>query len=522
MTTLYAAACDLATPLSVARAFRNRRSAKPFGARSNVKKMPFGFTVYFGGNPVARVVDGRDEDEDDGEARETPITGLPQSQQQTRPRQHPQASAGGSTASASTGSESTSHGTRTNSRGLNSNISGSTSRGSNNTNAAGINTHRFTTTSGEPDLAHLLPMLASMFEMRSFLDNLGARVDNPRHIPGAFPPPTTDEEYAAAGIRHRTLLEQLIAYSEMLERMARENGGGGMGGSASAFMGPPRASEEAVARLRHLEDMTEETRERWCAQQPACSICMEATAAVGDASNSTASSGTSDNAAAATTATTATAATATATATSATPTATSATATATSATSSSATLPLLLMPCDHLFHEPCIRAWLSRSNACPLCRYELPTDNPEYNRGVEERNHRVAETQPRHDQHHQQESRQQQQQSRQQQQQQQHANMSCDASPIGMCWIQGGAEQTATTTGQEKVIVQLEGCPHHFHRTCIEHAMRLDHPEVPVDLRGDTVRCPCCRCASKVKQEQGGAQQLPEEGGMRAMPEHQP
>uniref|UniRef100_A0A672LGD3 E3 ubiquitin-protein ligase RNF181 n=1 Tax=Sinocyclocheilus grahami TaxID=75366 RepID=A0A672LGD3_SINGR len=36
------------------------------------------------------------------------------------------------------------------------------------------------------------------------------------------------------------------------------------------------------------------------------------------------------------------------------------------------------MPCKHLFHTGCIMPWLSKTNSCPLCRLELPTDNPDY------------------------------------------------------------------------------------------------------------------------------------------------
>lgn len=35
----------------------------------------------------------------------------------------------------------------------------------------------------------------------------------------------------------------------------------------------------------------------------------------------------------------------------------------------------LLIPCGHMFHESCIKAWLEKHNTCPVCRFELPTSN---------------------------------------------------------------------------------------------------------------------------------------------------
>ena len=44
------------------------------------------------------------------------------------------------------------------------------------------------------------------------------------------------------------------------------------------------------------------------------------------------------------------------------------------------------LPCNHYFHEECIMPWLNQHDSCPICRFELKTDDDDYEKMKLQRN----------------------------------------------------------------------------------------------------------------------------------------
>lgn len=124
------------------------------------------------------------------------------------------------------------------------------------------------------------------------------------------------------------------------------------------------------------------------------------------------------------------------------------------------------MPCGHVYHEECIFEWLRKSNTCANCRYEIETDNPEYNECMRKR---MAERHPVF------------------------AEQECALSQQGCCDYedQNGEFFDNNEEEEQKHIIKTScGCT--FHDTCLRTALLIRGYNVPETGGYVEFRCPKC------------------------------
>jgi hypothetical protein len=124
------------------------------------------------------------------------------------------------------------------------------------------------------------------------------------------------------------------------------------------------------------------------------------------------------------------------------------------------------MPCGHVYHEECIFSWLSKSNTCCNCRYEIETDNHDYNVAMKRR---MANLHPAFTEH------------------------ECALAPQGACDYEdeNGVYYEDVEDSEAKHIIQ-SSCGCHFHDSCLRSSLIIRG--YVISDEGGEVNFRCSKC----------------------------
>ncbi|RUP45031.1 hypothetical protein BC936DRAFT_148704 [Jimgerdemannia flammicorona] len=136
--------------------------------------------------------------------------------------------------------------------------------------------------------------------------------------------------------------------------------------------------------------------------------------------------------------------------------------------------PVRQMPCGHLFCESCLFPWLQQSNTCPTCRFEILTDNNDYNASVRRRMKEREEVC-----------------AKKHAEDEKHNDLSCSLAAVGVCRVE--------STGSRAV--KLPRCGHSFHVPCLRTALLIEGHNLDTEAREGSISmyCPSCRLVSTIE-----------------------